>query len=293
MKLLKEPLLHFLIAGAALFGAYAWMHRGSVTHAGQSSTVQVGIEDIEWLTQNWTTQWRRPPTPNELRGLVTDYTNELLLAREARSLGLEENDVIVRRRLAQKLTFLVENTARQAEPSDAELRRFYTANAERFRTDARISFRHIYFSPQHRATPQADATDTLRRLLDDGTLATADLGDRLLLDADFPSETEQSVSGNFGADFARAVFSLETGVWSGPIESGYGLHLVRVSTRHDAQLRPFAELRERVVDEWRREQEKAAKELYLAELRRKYRLVVDDAAKPLLVPVAAATSRQP
>jgi PPIC-type PPIASE domain len=294
-NVLKEPLLHFLMAGAVLFGAYTWMNRAVENPStGKAHSIQIGSGDIAWLAENWTTQWRRPPTPEELRGLVTDYANELLLAREARSLGLEENDVIVRRRLAQKLTFLIEDTLRRAEPSDAELQQFYTAHAQRFRSDARISFRHIYFSPQHRANARSDATDAWRRLLDEeaGTLSTAGLGDRLLLEADFHDETERSVSGTFGAGFARAVFTLESGVWSGPVESGYGVHLVRVSMRQEAQLRPLAELRERVVEEWRREQEKAAKERYLGELRKKYRLVVDDAVEPL-APIAAATSRQP
>jgi PPIC-type PPIASE domain len=294
MNLLKEPVIHFLIAGVAMFGAYAWMNRAAENStAGQTHTLEVGAGDIEWLAQNWTTQWRRPPTPEELRGLTADYTNELLLAREARSLGLEENDVIVRRRLAQKLTFLVEDTVRRAEPSDAELQQFYKAHAVRFRSDARISFRHVYFSPQQRANAVADANETLRRLRDDGTLSTVALGDRLLLEADFRNETEQSLSGILGGGFARAAFSLEPGVWSGPIESGYGLHLVQVSARQEGQLRPFAELREQVVEEWSREQTKKAKELYLAELRKKYRLVVDDAVKPLMMPIAAAASRQP
>jgi hypothetical protein len=295
LRALKEPLLHFLVAGAALFAAYAWMNRAADNpSAAKAQQLRFGAGDVAWLAENWTTQWRRPPTHDELRGLITDYVNELLLAREARALGLEDNDVIVRRRLAQKLTFLIEDTLRRAEPSDAELQRFYAANVQRFRSDARISFRHIYFSPQHRVDARSDATDALRLLLEEGgSLPTAQLGDRLLLALDFHDETEQSISGAFGAGFARAVFSLKPGVWSGPIESGYGLHLVRVSTLQEVRLRPFSEMRERVVEEWRREEEKSAKERYLAELRKKYDLVADDAIKPLMAPRAAATGRQP
>jgi hypothetical protein len=295
LRALKEPLLHFLVAGAALFAAYAWMNRAADNpSAAKAQQLRIGAGDVAWLAENWTTQWRRPPTHDELRGLITDYVNELLLAREARALGLEDNDVIVRRRLAQKLTFLIEDTLRRAEPSDAELQRFYAANVQRFRSDARISFRHIYFSPQHRADARSDATDALRLLLEEGgSLPTAQLGDRLLLALEFHDETEQSISGAFGAGFARAAFSLKPGVWSGPIESGYGLHLVRVSTLQEVRLRPFSEMRERVVEEWRREEEKSAKERYLAELRKKYDLVVDDAIKPLMTPKATATGRQP
>src|SRR5262245_19107109 len=107
MNLLKEPLLHFVLAGAALFGAYSWMNRAAEKpNAGTAPRIQVSAGDVQWLSENWTTQWRRPPTREELRGLVADYLNEQLLAREARVLGLDDNDVIIRRRLSQKLTFL-------------------------------------------------------------------------------------------------------------------------------------------------------------------------------------------
>src|SRR5215211_3386820 len=157
LRVFEEPLLHFLLAGAALFGAYAWMNRPAENpSAGKAQQLHVGAGDVGWLAQNWTTQWRRPPTHEELRGLVTDYVNELLLAQEARALGLEDNDVIVRRRLAQKLTFVIEDTLRRAEPSEAELQQFCEAYAQRFRRDAHISFRHIYFSPQRRGNAHSD-----------------------------------------------------------------------------------------------------------------------------------------
>ena len=257
-RLLKEPLLHFLLAGAAMFGAYGWLN-GAATNpaAGKAPQISISAGDVRWLAENWTTQWRRPPTPDELRGLVTDYLNEQLLAREARDLGLEDNDVIIRRRLAQKLTFVIEDTLRRAEPSEDELRQFYQANARRFRSDARLSFAHIYFSPQRRVDARSDATDALKLLLDvDADERAGDMGDRILVERELHEETEQSISGVFGPDFARTVFSLDSGAWSGPIESGYGWHLVRVSTLRGTQLHPLADVRARVVEEWRREQER-------------------------------------
>jgi PPIC-type PPIASE domain len=295
VALMKEPLLHFLLAGAALFGAYAWINRAAENpNASKAQQLHIAAGDVEWLAENWTTQWRRPPTQEELRGLIGEYLNEQVLAREARALGLEDNDVIIRRRLAQKLTFLIEDTLRRAEPSETELQQYYETHAQRFRSDAHISLRHIYFSSQRRANARSDAADTLRLLLEDGTAPpTAELGDRLLVETELHDESEQSISGTFGPGFARAVFSLEPGAWSGPIESGYGLHLVRVSVLQTAQLRPFSEVRERVAQEWRREQEKSAKERYLAELRKKYGLVVDDAIRPLVAPMAAANAVRP
>src|SRR5262249_3914225 len=160
---------------------------------------------------------------------------------------LEDNDVIIRRRLAQKLTFLIDDTMRRAEPTEDELQRFYAANAQRFRSGALISLTQIYFSPQRRVDARSDAIHTLKLLLaTDGTRVTAELGDRLLIEPEVRDETEQSLSNAFGPGFARAVFALKTDAWSGPIESGYGLHLVRVSTLQEAKLPPLAEVRSRV-----------------------------------------------
>jgi hypothetical protein len=281
--LIKEPLLHFLLAGAALFGAYAWVNRAESPEAGTAQQVHISAGDVQWLAETWTAQWRRPPAQEELRGLVADYLNELLLAREARALGLEDNDVIVRRRLAQKLTFLIEDTTRRGEPSERELQQHYLANASRFHSDARISFVQIYFSPQRRADARSDATDALKLLLAEGEPpGAAEQGDPLLLESEFRDETEQSVSNAFGPGFARAVFAFSTGTWSGPIESGYGVHLVRISARQDARLLSLSDVRDRVVSDWKREQEQSAKQRYLDELRKKYDIVAAREVKALI-----------
>jgi hypothetical protein len=287
MSLIREPLLHFLVAGAALFGIYAWINGpAEKSPTSKATQIQVKAGDVDWLAENWTRQWRRPPTHDELRGLVTDYLNEQLLAREARAMGLDEDDVIVRRRLAQKLTFLIDNTLRSAEPSDIELQKFYEGRDRRFQTDARISFVHIYFSQERRADAQADAKVALQRLHERGAaLPPEELGDRSLIETEFRDETEQGVSAALGHGFARTVFALEPGNWTGPIESGYGLHLVRVVALRRSETRPLSEVRARVIEEWRREQEKSAHERYLAELRKKYNVVIDESVKPLIAPV--------
>jgi hypothetical protein len=289
MRVLKEPLLHFLLAGAALFGAYAWLIRVPETPNAKATQIQISAGDVRWLTENWTTQWQRPPTQEELRGLIADYLNEQLLAREARALGLEDNDVIIRRRLAQKLTFLIDDTMRRAEPTENELQQYYEANAQRFRNGARISFTHIYFSPQRRADAHSDATDALKLLLAEGaTPSTTELGDRLLIDTEFHDESELSISNAFGPGFVRAVFALKTDAWSGPIESGYGLHLVRVSALQEAQSPPLSQVRARAVEDWKREQQQSAKERYLGELRKKYDVVAEEEVKALIAPAASA-----
>ena len=163
MQLLREPLLHFAVAGAILFAGYSWLNN---TQADTTAIepVRIGEGDVRWLKQTWSSQWVREPSAEELKGLVDDLLNEKLMAREAEAIGLGEDDTIIRRRLAQKLKFLVEDTAQLAEPSETELRQFYAANASYFETPGSLSLRQIYFNPEHRTDAQADADGSARRI---------------------------------------------------------------------------------------------------------------------------------
>lgn len=288
MKLLKEPLLHFLIAGAVLFGAYTWLNCDAPENS--AGVVRITAGEVAWLKETWARQWQRAPDDRELQGLVADYLREELLAREARAMGLDEGDTIVRRRLAQKITFLLEDTARIAEPAEEELRRLYEANRERFQSPARISFTHVYFNRDRRGErAMADAEQALKELSRGAAPAkVVELGDPSLLPTEFADLDEQAVASQFGAAFARAVCAIEPGRWQGPIESGYGLHLVRVADVHKPQLRSFAEVRAQLLEEWRSEKQKAADEAYFAGLIEKYDVVVDESVKPLLGPALAA-----
>lgn len=285
-RIFKEPLVHFLLLGALLFAAYGWLNRGA-SDAGRNAAppVRITASEVTWLQETWARQWQRKPTPEELRGLVTEFLKEELLAREARAMGLDQDDIIVRRRLAQKMEFLVQDTSRLAEPTEDDLRRFFAANTERFRTPARLSFTHLYFSPDRRKDATADAEKTLAELADGKGQASEELGDRLLLDTEFHDADEQTVAGLFGKEFARAVFALQSGGWQGPIESGYGLHLVRVSEAKPATGREFAEVKAKVLERWREQRLGEDNEKYFAGLLAKYEVVVDDTLKPLVGPL--------
>ncbi len=290
MKLLREPLLHFALAGGLLFGAYAWLNRGDTGAGSAVRTVRITESEVAWLAETWTRQWQRAPTHNELQGLVADYLREELLAREARSLELDRDDTVVRRRLAQKMTFFLEDTTRLAEPTEAELRALYDLQRVRFETPARSSFVQIYFSPEKRGERASeDARQTRARL--DHSSATGDiedLGDRSLLPGELVDADEQAISSQFGAEFARAVAALAPGAWQGPIESGFGLHLVRVTARQETRPRSFEEARTELVAEWRREREAKAKEVYFAGLLRKYDVQVAASVQALLGPALVA-----
>ena len=283
LKLLGEPLLHFVVAGAVLFGGYELVNRGEMDSPA-TDPVHIGEGDIRWLKDTFANQWQRPPTEDELRGLVASFLKEELFAREAQALGLDQNDTIVRRRLAQKLEFLIDDTSRIVEPAETELRRFYDANTERFRAEARLSFTQLFFNPEKRQHAEADARAALVSISGTSADDAVAMGDPILLENEFHEVDEQTVSKMFGADFAGAIFSLKPGSWAGPVKSGYGVHLVRVTDLRPATLLSFEEVRPKVLEEWRHQQQTQAKAVYLSKLREKYGVVLDGGISRSLAP---------
>ena len=275
-RLLREPLLHFLVGGAVLFGAYAWLNPPQPAADGAGRKIRIGTGEVRWLTETWARQWRREPTREELRGLVSDLLKEELLYREARELRLDENDTIVRRRLAQKLEFLLQDTARLGEPGEEELRRIYDESPNDFLTEPRISFNQVYFSPDLRKDATKDAAATLPKLARASAAEAARMGDRLLIEMEFRDADAQAVASAFGPGFARAVFAMPTGEWRGPVESGYGVHLVRVASADPARLRDFAEVRPQLLERWRERQQGEAEARFFERLMSKYEVAMDE-----------------
>lgn len=290
---LREPLLHFLAGGAILFGVHAWLNPGPADSDTASRQIRIGAGEVRWLAETWERQWRRPPTQEELNGLVANLLKEELLAREAKELRLDESDTIVRRRLAQKLEFMIQDTARLAEPTEEELLRLYEAAADAYLTEPRISFAQVYFNPERRKDAAKDARDALAKLARSPSLDHAGLGDRLLAGTEFRDVGRQAVASALGPDFARAVFALPAGSWQGPLESGYGVHLVRIASIAPVQRRPFPEVKGQVLERWREQKQHESEARFYERLREKYQVVIDAdvraAVGPLtLVPPAQA-----
>jgi hypothetical protein len=287
MKLLREPLLHFVVVGAVLFGAYAWLNRG----AGEDSdrSILITEREVAWLTETWSRQWQRPPDDRELQGLITDYLREELLAREARALELDRDDVIVRRRLAQKMNFILEDTARLAAPTDEQLRALYDKDRARFDAPATISFLTVFFSSDKRGERAVkDAEALLGRLSMAGANADpGNAGDTTLLPGELMDAEEQEIASVFGAEFAKSVMTLAPGEWQGPVASAFGQHLVRVTARKEAEARPFAEVRDALTQEWRHHGEADAKALYFKGLLERYDIDATDSVRPLIDPALA------
>lgn len=275
--LLREQLLHFLVLGGLLFaGRAAWNPQDKEKMA--PPAVRVTAADTDWLTQMWARQWHRPPTDEELALLVTDYVREEVLAREAKALELDIGDTVVRRRLAQKMNFLLEDTFRFADPPEQDLRALYEARPELVSNPAQISFMQVFFQ-REQGDDRARAT---LAALSDGSADAREAGDRLLIGDSLANQDERALASLFGAAFAKTVFAQPVGRWSGPFASTYGLHLVHVTEISPAQWRSFDESRERLAAEWRRERQEAASRRLLHDLVRKYRVAADPALRPWL-----------
>ncbi len=275
MKLLREPLVHFLAVGAGLFLLFEVIG-GSTSDRTDEIVITPGL--TRHIAEVWQKTRQRPPTPSELEGLINEHVREEILYREALAMGLDRDDTIVRRRMRQKIEFLIDDLADTIEPSDQELQDFYAANPEPFRVEPLLSFSHVYLSLDQRGeSALADAEILLKLLQQEDTVDDpAAWGDSLLLDRDYELVSEHEVAGLFGSAFAEGLVDLPTGVWSGPVESGYGLHLVLVRERTAGKVPAFEEVRERVHRNFMFDRRREAREAAYVELFKKYTVIRND-----------------
>ena len=271
----KEPLLHFLIIGALIFVLFSILNRDETSVS--NNKIVVTATEIELLGDNWSKKWNRPPTERELMGLVDSYIKEEVYYREALALGLDQNDTILRRRLMQKMEFLSNDLAELNTPDESALNKYFLDNQEKYELPAQVSFTHIYFSLDKRgAKAFEDAKNVLSEL---NTLRASEKGDSFMLQYDFVQETPFEVERLFGKGFAEELFTLGINTWQGPIESGYGLHLVRVSEKVDSRMPELASVIDKVrTDLMFERRQKMNKEIY-EKFKERYEIVVEDMPK--------------
>lgn len=279
--LLREPLLHFLLLGALLFAVDAW--RQPAERAGTGGEIVVTEARIRTLAQNFARTWQRPPTRQELDGLVEAHVREEVMVREALALGLDRDDAIIRRRLQQKVEFVSDQAAALARPNDADLEAYLAKNADAFRREPRVTFVQVYLDPAKRgAALQADAA-RLRERLAAGSIDASRAGDPLrLLETRYDDAPQAEVARLFGAEFADAIVAQPPGAWAGPLGSGYGAHLVLVEAVTPGGMPSLAEVRPLVEREWTNTKRRELAQDWYAALRSKYRVTVQmpEPAKP-------------
>jgi len=273
-RLLREPLLHFLVLGAALFAGYRLLNPEPGRDPQQ---IVVSAGQIEYLHTTFIHTWQRQPNEAEMKALIDQYVREEVLSREAIKLGLDQNDTVIRRRLQQKMEFITDDMASAAEPSDAELAAWYAQHPEPFREDPRFTFRQVYLNREQRGSGiDTDAAKLLAELNAGGLAGeAAELGDPSLLPAALDGEPQSVVEAAFGAEFANAVSGLPMGKWSGPISSTVGAHLVLVEGRTEGRVPPFAHVRDLVKREWENSLRLEANRRFLDNLLQQYRVTVE------------------
>jgi hypothetical protein len=288
----REPLLHFLLIGAALFLVYHFLNPGDT---GSSREIVVTGPRVEALAENFAKTWMRPPTAQELKGLIDDYVAEEVYYREAIAMGLDRDDTVIRRRLRQKMEFISQDVASAVPPTDAQLQAYLEQHPESFIQPPRTTFQQVFFSGERRGEAAQRAVEKLLAELraGRGPATPADAGDPTMLPSSMELASPTDVAGTFGKEFAASVESAPVGQWSGPFQSAYGVHLVYVDSRHAGSLPTLAEIRPIVSREWESEQRRQINDELLAKLRAKYEVRVEGPAAALYASGAPAPGTPP
>ena len=272
----RSPLLVFLVLGVGVFAVERWLADGNI----EERVVTVTGEQVDAIRARWDAQWGRPPAGRELEGLIDETVREEILYREALRLGLDRDDPIVRRRLAQKMTFMLEDNAQLPAPTAREVEAYFAAQAERYREPQRTSFRHVYLGEDRRADPRRDATALLQAMRAGDAGGWRRAGDPFPLLREYADRTDREIAELFGAHFAAALGNLATGDWHGPLGSTHGTHLVEVLHRSTPRPPALDEVRERVVQDLLQAQRREQNRIALRAVRERYDVRMPSAESP-------------
>ena len=271
---LREPLFHFLVAGALIFAIYEVLNPAA-NRADRANQIALTKDDLRQLAVQWLAQGRPLPTADQMHALIEQRISEEILSREAVALGLDKDDEIIKRRLAQKMDFLAADVAALQTPSDAELRAWYTQNSGHFALPPRASFRHLYFS-----FDRPGARDRAAGILDKisgkpaDTPEVATVADPFMFQDYYAERAPDQIAKEFGPGFAKAVFELKPGAWQGPIQSGYGWHLLFVDAIEPGRLPAFEEVEPDVKSAWLDQKQREIKRIAFETMRARYKVLV-------------------
>ncbi len=266
-KWLREPLLHFIVAGALLFALYGVV---SDSEPERDDRIVVTTGQVEHMTSLFLKTWNRLPTERELTGLIDAYITEEILYREAMRIGIDKDDTIIRRRLRQKMEFLFDDYT-AIEPTEDELQVLLSSDPERYRTEPRISFEHIYLKDGSMGQAESLLADLRANRPVDANVV--ELGG--LVPPTFDDARHSEVANRFGPAFADQLFLQSPGRWSGPIESPFGVHLVLVDSIVPGRLPSLAEISADVERDWRSARRAEAEQVIVDGLREQYVITIE------------------
>jgi peptidyl-prolyl cis-trans isomerase C len=274
----REPLVHFLLIGLLLFVGYSILHPKSEATS-ESNRIVLTPDDLVQMSVAWLAQGRPPPTPGQMQNLIELKVREEVLFREATALGLDKDDTIVKRRLAQKMEFLADGASIDNDPPADTLRAWFKENQQRFALLPRVSFRHVYFSSDRHGERTREAAAKAMEQVAGHSAASSDvaaLGDPFMYQDYYGDRSFDDMTKLFGLNFARALVNTKPGSWQGPLESGYGWHLVFVDSSVPSRVPAFEEIESDVKAGWIAEQRAQAKAKAYETMRARYQVVLPE-----------------
>jgi len=274
-KILKEPFLHFILIGIALFILYGMVNKQSSS----KNTILINDFDISSLISKWEMQWKRPPTEKELKNLINLNIKQEVFYQEALKMNLDHNDEIIKRRLSQKMQFLSNDIASLIEPTEEELKQYYIEHADKYLTPTSYSLYQIIFSPDKRKDNFKDAAETLKQFSDATFEEMKNWGDVLPFPFYYPDITSNELGLQLGSKFSEGIKDQELNKWVGPIPSGFGYHLVYITNKTEPKLLDFELRKKDVIRDFEYDQQQEIDELIYRELKKKYNIEIDIKSK--------------
>lgn len=290
-RFFQEPLVLLILIGVGIYSGFRYLEAGEESR--QEARIHLDAKQLSGMAKQWAKRWSRPPTREEMDGLIEKHVRDEILYRQAMAMRLHENDPVTRLRTAQKLEVLIGELAAARQPTDAELKQYFQENEADYRSESLITFTQVFFNPDTRKDSTIDdAKAVLAELKAAGEPdpETLEAGDRSLLQTHFRSATEGEVARRMGSGFAEPVMKLEPGQWHGPLLSGYGVHLVYVHDSKMGEVPPFDAVRDKVLVDWQEQNREEFSAKFLEDLRERYEIVIDEVpADLLLAPSAQST----
>lgn len=283
-RIIKEPLLHFMLLGACLYATYAVF--GTPEEDSQDRTIVIDDARIDAFISQWQNRWNRPPTEKEINGVITQFVNEEILYRQAQAVGLDKNDPITRRRMAQKLEFLTSDMAQMQKPAEGEIEKYFQDHLDDYQGSDLITFSQVFFDPDKRDDKTLDdAAKALKALQAAGVPDPQKLeaGDRFMLQNHFKSVDEVGIRRQLGSGFAESVMKLGEEKWHGPVLSGYGVHLVYVYEIQKAPAPELEKMKAKVLEQWHEEKKEQFNADFLKTLKERYEIEIAEVPADRLV----------
>lgn len=276
-RFFSEPLVQFLLIGGGIYLAFALF--GTPEEETSENRVYVDTARIESIISQWQSRWNRPPTRKEVDALIDSYVKEEILYRQALTMGLNEDDPITRRRMAQKLEFLTSDLAGAVEPDEGELEQYFADKEATYRGPDKVSIIQVFFNPDERKDATLDdAKAELEKLRTAGKPDPGKLksGDQSMVKEQFKSASQSDIARDMGSGFAESVMELEPGQWHGPVLSGFGVHLVYVFEVEDGVAPEFSAVKENVLEAWQDETREQFNTDFLKRLKSRFEIVIDE-----------------